>query len=64
MKHLLQSQEEDPGDIVCVAHGHILSALALRWAEQPLANGMRLLIETGGLGLLWQGYLPYHADEC
>ena len=40
-------------DIVCVAHGHILSALALRWAEQPLQHGMRLLIETAGVGVLW-----------
>ncbi|KAE8383900.1 histidine phosphatase superfamily [Aspergillus bertholletiae] len=39
-------------DIVCVAHGHILSALALRWAEQPLENGMRLLTETAGVGTL------------
>lgn len=40
-------------DIVCVAHGHILSALALRWAEQPLEHGMRLLIDTAGVGTLW-----------
>ena len=41
------------GDVVCIAHGHILSALALRWAEQPLEHGMRLLFETGGVGVLW-----------
>ncbi|KAJ5825695.1 histidine phosphatase superfamily [Penicillium riverlandense] len=39
-------------DIVCVAHGHILPALALRWAEQPLQHGMRLLLETAGVGVL------------
>lgn len=52
MKHLLDSNGSSH-DIVCVAHGHVLSALALRWAEQPLKNGMRLLIETAGLGILW-----------
>lgn len=45
------------GDIVCVAHGHILSALALRWADQPLQSGMRLLFETAGVGILWQAVL-------
>lgn len=61
MKHLLESQSKgpegtatgSPGNILCVAHGHILSALALRWAEQPLKDGMRLLIETAGVGVLW-----------
>lgn len=58
MKHLLVSQSKETegteaGNILCVAHGHILSALALRWAEQPLKNGMRLLIETAGVGVLW-----------
>lgn len=41
-----------PKNIVCVAHGHILAALALRWAEQPLRNGMRLLNETAGVAVL------------
>ena len=61
MKDLLKSQSKrtegtatgSPGNILCVAHGHILSALALRWAEQPLENGMRLLIDTAGVGVLW-----------
>lgn len=39
-------------DVVCVAHGHILSAFALRWAEQPLKNAPRLLIDTAGVGVL------------
>jgi len=47
-----QGRERAP-DIVCIAHGHILSALALRWAEQPLLHGMRFLIQTAGVGILW-----------
>ncbi|GAD94021.1 predicted protein [Paecilomyces variotii No. 5] len=44
--------KERAPDIVCIAHGHILSALALRWAEQPLSHGMRLLVQTAGVGIL------------
>ena len=61
MKHLLKARSKEtegtatgsPRNILCVAHGHILSALALRWAEQPLKDGMRLLIETAAVGVLW-----------
>ena len=61
MKHLLKARSKEtegtatgsPRNILCVAHGHILSALALRWAEQSLKNGMRLLIDTAGVGVLW-----------
>ncbi|QKX63339.1 uncharacterized protein TRUGW13939_10509 [Talaromyces rugulosus] len=41
-----------PGDIVCVAHGHILSSLAMVWAKIPLGNGVRLLLETAGVATL------------
>ena len=43
---------QEPRDVVLVAHGHILAALALRWAGQPLSSGMRLLIEPGGVVVL------------
>lgn len=39
-------------NFVCIAHGHILALLALRWARQPLRNGMRLLMETAGIAVL------------
>ncbi|KAJ5619646.1 hypothetical protein N7510_003630 [Penicillium lagena] len=40
-------------DIVCVAHGHVLSALALRWVGAPLSQGvMRLIFESGGVAVL------------
>jgi broad specificity phosphatase PhoE len=41
-----------PKNVVCIAHGHILASFALRWAEQPLRNGMRLLMETAGVAVL------------
>ncbi|KAJ5833076.1 hypothetical protein N7474_001387 [Penicillium riverlandense] len=40
-------------DIVCVAHGHVLSALALRWVGAPVSQGvMRLIFEPGGVAVL------------
>ncbi|TQB68220.1 hypothetical protein MPDQ_003780 [Monascus purpureus] len=41
-----------PKDIVCVAHGHILAAFAIRWVDQPLKNGTRLLNEPCGVAVL------------
>lgn len=41
-----------PKNIVCIAHGHVLASFALRWAQQPLKNGMRLLMETAGVAVL------------
>lgn len=42
-------------DIVCIGHGHVLSAMALRWAGQSLANGLRLLLEPSSVAVL--GYV-------
>ncbi|EYE95064.1 phosphoglycerate mutase family protein [Aspergillus ruber CBS 135680] len=39
-------------DIVCVGHGHILAALALRWVGMPLDHGMRLLMEPSSVAVL------------
>lgn len=41
-----------PKNVVCVAHGHVLATFALRWAQQPLRNGMRMLMETAGVAVL------------
>lgn len=40
-------------DVVCIGHGHTLAALALRWADQPIRSGMRLLIEPSSVAVLW-----------
>lgn len=40
-------------DIVCVAHGHILATMAIRWVGLSLDTGtMRLIFEPGGVGVL------------
>ncbi|ROT41647.1 phosphoglycerate mutase family protein [Sodiomyces alkalinus F11] len=40
------------GDVLIVAHGHILRALALRWTGQELHAGPAFLLEAGGVGIL------------
>ncbi|KAI9644373.1 Sedoheptulose 1,7-bisphosphatase [Ciborinia camelliae] len=41
-----------PGDVLIVAHGHILRALAMRWVGKELPDGPTLLLEAGGVGTL------------
>lgn len=46
---------DDPngaGDVLIVAHGHILRAFAQRWAGQSLHGGPSFLLEAGGVGIL------------
>lgn len=40
------------GDVLVVAHGHILRAFAMRWAQYSLQNGPTFLMEAGGVGTL------------
>jgi probable phosphoglycerate mutase len=40
------------GDILIVAHGHILRAFAMRWANKTLQDGPAFLLEAGGVGTL------------
>ncbi|PHH88743.1 hypothetical protein CDD83_7154 [Cordyceps sp. RAO-2017] len=42
----------ESGDVLIVAHGHILRAFALRWAGKTLQEGPTFLLEAGGLGTL------------
>jgi probable phosphoglycerate mutase len=46
------SQEGGDGDVLIVAHGHILRAFAQRWADQSLHGGPSFLLEAGGVGTL------------
>jgi broad specificity phosphatase PhoE len=39
-------------DVLVVAHGHILRALAMRWAGKALHDGPVFLLEAGGVGTL------------
>lgn len=48
-----QPKEKDvQGDVLIVAHGHILRALAMRWAGKSLQDGPAFLLEAGGVGTL------------
>jgi broad specificity phosphatase PhoE len=40
------------GDVLIVAHGHILRAFAMRWVGKTLQDGPAFLLEAGGVGTL------------
>lgn len=40
------------GNVIVVAHGHILRAFAMRWAGYTLEDGPTFLMEAGGVGTL------------
>ncbi|KAK0507377.1 hypothetical protein JMJ35_010415 [Cladonia borealis] len=40
------------GDVLLVAHGHILRAFAMRWIGRELTEGVGLILEAGGVGTL------------
>ncbi|KAJ5166182.1 uncharacterized protein N7482_004963 [Penicillium canariense] len=48
------------GDVLVVAHGHILRAFAMRWASKPLEQ-TTLILEAGGVGTL--SYEHHNIDE-
>ncbi|MCJ1400905.1 hypothetical protein MMC11_004116 [Xylographa trunciseda] len=48
--------EKMKGDVLVVAHGHILRAFAMRWIGRGLTEGVSLLLEAGGVGTLRYGF--------
>ncbi|KAJ1325563.1 sedoheptulose-bisphosphatase [Microdochium nivale] len=54
-------REAHQGDVLIVAHGHILRAFAMRWAKQGLQDGPLFLMEAGGVGTL--SYEHKNIDE-
>jgi broad specificity phosphatase PhoE len=40
---------DDGADVLCVAHGHVLRALAAAWIDLPPDGGARLVLSTAGL---------------
>lgn len=42
------------GDVLIVAHGHLLRVLGARWIGMDAAAGARLILETGGICVLGQ----------
>jgi len=49
-----------PGDVLIVAHGHILRAFAMRWVNKPLEDGPTLILEVGGVGILSYEHKTIH----
>ncbi|RAL59077.1 hypothetical protein DID88_008995 [Monilinia fructigena] len=45
-------REAPPGDVLIVAHGHILRAFAMRWWGRRCRMDRRFLLEAGGVGTL------------
>ncbi|PYH97652.1 phosphoglycerate mutase family protein [Aspergillus ellipticus CBS 707.79] len=52
--------DEGKGDVLIVAHGHILRAFAMRWTGKPLTE-TALILEAGGVGTL--SYEHHNIDE-
>ena len=46
------ASEGKHGDVLIVAHGHILRAFAMRWVGKTLQDGLAFLMEAGGVGTL------------
>lgn len=60
---IVSHRSQHAQDIVCVAHGHILAAMAIRWVGLPLDTGMmRLIFEPGGVAVL--GYVLFPNCFC
>jgi len=51
----------EPYDVLIVAHGHILRALAGRWINKDIADNPSLILEAGGVGTL--SYEHHSLDE-
>ncbi|KAK6333265.1 hypothetical protein TWF718_011085 [Orbilia javanica] len=58
--HHLDDPELKAPDVLFVAHGHLLRALAARWLGLEIANGKNLQLDAGGVGLL---SYEHHAYE-
>ncbi|KAJ5123018.1 hypothetical protein N7448_009115 [Penicillium atrosanguineum] len=51
---------DGPGDVLVVAHGHILRAFAMRWTGKPLTE-TAFILEAGGVGTL--SYEHHNIEE-
>jgi probable phosphoglycerate mutase len=48
-----------PGDVACVAHGHVLRVMAARWAGLDASAGRSFTLDPGSLGQLgWEREQP------
>jgi len=51
--HKKAIDQDENGDVVLVAHGHILRSLTARWLSLPIWAGHHFLLDAGGVGVLW-----------
>lgn len=54
-------KDDEPKDVVLVAHGHLTRAFAKRWLGYELAFPLSLMMEPGGVGVL--SYQHHSMDE-
>ncbi|KAK3109965.1 hypothetical protein LTR53_016232 [Teratosphaeriaceae sp. CCFEE 6253] len=54
-------RDNEPKDIVLVAHGHLTRAFAKRWLGYELSFPLSLMMEPGGVGIL--SYQHHSIDE-
>ncbi|CAK41252.1 hypothetical protein AnigIFM60653_001900 [Aspergillus niger] len=59
-KPCFDGDSSSKGDVLVVAHGHILRAFAMRWTGKPLTE-TALILEAGGVGTL--SYEHHNIDE-
>ncbi|KAK1987417.1 phosphoglycerate mutase [Colletotrichum cereale] len=60
-KPVIGDKDAPKGDVLIVAHGHILRAFAMRWAGKTLQDGPAFLLEAGGVGTL--SYEHHNIEE-
>lgn len=48
----MDGKTDCPGDVLIVAHGHVLRAFAGRWIGKNIADNPSLILEAGGVGTL------------
>lgn len=50
--HRQALEEKTAGDVLVVAHGHILRCLAARWLGFPIHCNPKFMLDAGGIGVL------------
>ena len=50
--HKKAVQQDHCGDVLLVAHAHILRSFSARWLGEPVSGGRHLLLDAGGVGVL------------
>jgi len=57
--HRRAMEKGGDGDVLCVAHAHILRSFTSIWLGFGVAGGRHFLLDAGGVGVLWY---PHHKE--